>query len=101
MTHTYALLPVPRAVYDLIREKLESAGYANQIRGDKSDADMVMDGLALVPDVAEPDLRGTVVYPHPITEWIICPTCRGDGGADEDCQTCHRRGKICIAVPPP
>jgi hypothetical protein len=56
MTHTYALMPVPRAVYDLIREKLESAGYGCQVISGRSDAALDMHGIALVPVSAETDL---------------------------------------------
>lgn len=41
--HTYAVLPVSKAVYDEIRSKLEKAGYSDQFHDDRID----MHGLAI------------------------------------------------------
>jgi hypothetical protein len=47
MTHTYAVLPVPHAVYAAVRALLEAAGYEHAFH-DTSDGDVIdMHGIAL------------------------------------------------------
>ncbi len=46
-TYTYALLEVPRELYDLVRAKLREAGYPVPVG---ASAPLDMHGLALTPD---------------------------------------------------
>jgi len=58
MTHTYALLEVPKPVYDLIRAKLVEAGYQHAF-DKKTDGSEVIDmhGIALQAEAIAPTER--------------------------------------------
>jgi hypothetical protein len=44
-THTYVTMDVPKAVYDIIREKLLAAGYEHAV--DDREGELDMHGIAL------------------------------------------------------
>lgn len=47
-THTYALMEIPQEVFDLVREKLEAAGYEHAVHNDNGQLCLDMHGIALV-----------------------------------------------------
>lgn len=59
MTHTYALLPVPAAMFELVKAKLLDAGYQHAVhpsRDGHSEAEVLdMHGLALVAEIGKDD----------------------------------------------
>jgi hypothetical protein len=70
MTYTIATMPVPRAVWDLIRQKLADAGYQHAIDDDAGVLDLTHVGL--VPE-GEPVLasRHPVVMGGPAGCWCL------------------------------
>lgn len=54
-THTYAMLPVPEAVYRVIRAKLEEHGYEHAI---DDDGELDMHGIAIVSEEVEDEGDG-------------------------------------------
>jgi len=89
-TRTYALMSVPRAMFDLVRGKLQEAGYDHAIDDDSLD----MHGIALVVEEAP-------ARPDP-TPWR-CIECDGDNvtGHTKDCKWRGADPRECMHAPPP
>lgn len=81
-THTYAILPVSRAVFDEIKQKLSDAGYQHAFHDDVID----MQGIGVQSDG---DAR--VLY-------VSCPQCGGSGAVsdgeegEDNCDLCAAKG---------